>query len=100
EHRTVAKTSRSGRSPACWTESTEAYGPSRRRGSAEGAVQPKPEIGGRVHPAEMWMIGSCVLSVEEQKYQAWLVDLDGTLYRAAPVKLAMAFELALLGWGA
>ena len=30
--------SRSGQSPACWTESTEAYGPSRRRGSAEGAV--------------------------------------------------------------
>jgi HAD superfamily hydrolase (TIGR01549 family) len=31
-------------------------------------------------------------------YAAWLVDLDGTLYRAPPVKLAMAAELALLGW--
>lgn len=29
--------------------------------------------------------------------RAWLVDLDGTLYHAAPVKLAMAFELALFG---
>jgi len=41
-----------------------------------------------------------VLSVDAQKYQAWLVDLDGTLYRPLPVKLAMSFELALLGWGA
>ena len=31
EHRTGAKTSRSGRSPARWTESTEAYGPSEAR---------------------------------------------------------------------
>lgn len=30
---------------------------------------------------------------------AWLVDLDGTLYWAPGVKLAMALELALLGWG-
>jgi HAD superfamily hydrolase (TIGR01549 family) len=30
--------------------------------------------------------------------RAWLVDLDGTLYRAWPVKLAMALELALFGW--
>ena len=29
--------------------------------------------------------------------RAWLVDLDGTLYHAAPVKLAMAAELALGG---
>lgn len=29
--------------------------------------------------------------------RAWLVDLDGTLYHAAPVKLAMALEVALLG---
>lgn len=29
--------------------------------------------------------------------RAWLVDLDGTLYSPAPVKLAMAAELALLG---
>lgn len=32
-----------------------------------------------------------------REYDAWLVDLDGTLYRAAPVKLAMAAELMLLG---
>jgi putative hydrolase of the HAD superfamily len=31
-------------------------------------------------------------------YDAWLVDLDGTLYAQAPVRLAMAAELALLGW--
>jgi HAD superfamily hydrolase (TIGR01549 family) len=30
--------------------------------------------------------------------RAWLVDLDGTLYHALPVKLAMALELALFGW--
>ena len=30
--------------------------------------------------------------------RAWLVDLDGTLYRALPVKLGMALELALFGW--
>lgn len=33
-------------------------------------------------------------------YAAWLVDLDGTLYRSQPVKLAMAAELLLFGWGA
>ncbi|HVY30021.1 MAG TPA: HAD family hydrolase [Polyangiaceae bacterium] len=33
------------------------------------------------------------------RYQAWLVDLDGTLYRPMPVKLAMAAELLLFGWG-
>ncbi|MBK8996909.1 MAG: HAD family hydrolase [Myxococcales bacterium] len=32
--------------------------------------------------------------------RAWLVDLDGTLYTARWVKLAMAAELALGGWGA
>jgi HAD superfamily hydrolase (TIGR01549 family) len=32
-------------------------------------------------------------------YAAWLVDLDGTLYRPTLVKLAMAAELLLLGWG-
>jgi beta-phosphoglucomutase-like phosphatase (HAD superfamily) len=32
-------------------------------------------------------------------YDAWLIDLDGTLYRAAPLKLAMALELALFGLG-
>jgi HAD superfamily hydrolase (TIGR01549 family) len=31
-------------------------------------------------------------------YDAWLVDLDGTLYRARWVKLAMAVELGLGGW--
>jgi FMN phosphatase YigB (HAD superfamily) len=31
---------------------------------------------------------------------AWLVDLDGTLYRARPVQLAMTCELALGGWSA
>jgi HAD superfamily hydrolase (TIGR01509 family) len=34
------------------------------------------------------------------RYAAWLVDLDGTLYRQTPVKLAMAAELLLFGWGA
>jgi HAD superfamily hydrolase (TIGR01549 family) len=29
--------------------------------------------------------------------RAWLVDLDGTLYHAAPLRLAMACELALAG---
>ncbi|HMJ16473.1 MAG TPA: hypothetical protein VK524_33900, partial [Polyangiaceae bacterium] len=31
--------------------------------------------------------------------QAWLIDLDGTLYRPTWVKLAMAAELGLLGLG-
>lgn len=31
------------------------------------------------------------------KHLAWLIDLDGTLYRAKPLKIAMAAELALLG---
>jgi HAD superfamily hydrolase (TIGR01549 family) len=30
-------------------------------------------------------------------YDAWLVDLDGTLYRQTPVRLAMAAELLVLG---
>ena len=34
------------------------------------------------------------------RYAAWLVDLDGTLYRNRPVQLAMAVELLLFGWGA
>jgi HAD superfamily hydrolase (TIGR01549 family) len=33
-------------------------------------------------------------------HEAWLVDLDGTLYHHLPVKIAMAVELALMGWGA
>jgi FMN phosphatase YigB (HAD superfamily) len=33
------------------------------------------------------------------RYAAWLVDLDGTLYRRKPVQLAMALELSLFGWG-
>lgn len=32
--------------------------------------------------------------------EAWLVDLDGTLYEARWVKLFMALELALFGWSA
>jgi FMN phosphatase YigB (HAD superfamily) len=31
------------------------------------------------------------------EHDAWLVDLDGTLYRPLPVKLAMAAELVLAG---
>ena len=34
----------------------------------------------------------------DAQYEAWLVDLDGTLYDARWVKLAMAAELALFGW--
>ncbi len=34
------------------------------------------------------------------QHEAWLVDLDGTLYEARWVKLMMAAELALAGWGA
>lgn len=33
-------------------------------------------------------------------FRAWLIDLDGTLYRAAPVRLAMACELAAGNWRA
>jgi putative hydrolase of the HAD superfamily len=36
----------------------------------------------------------------DTRYAAWLVDLDGTLYHPLPVKLAMAAELMLFGWGA
>lgn len=32
--------------------------------------------------------------------RAWLVDFDGTLYRAKPVQALMALELALFGWRA
>jgi HAD superfamily hydrolase (TIGR01549 family) len=35
-----------------------------------------------------------------REHDAWLVDLDGTLYSAPPVKLALAAELAVLGLGA
>jgi HAD superfamily hydrolase (TIGR01549 family) len=35
-----------------------------------------------------------------REHDAWLVDLDGTLYAQAPVRLAMAAELSLLGWNA
>ena len=34
------------------------------------------------------------------EFEAWLVDLDGTLYNAKPVKVAMAVELAFFGWSA
>jgi HAD superfamily hydrolase (TIGR01549 family) len=40
------------------------------------------------------------MSGRAPRYDAWLVDLDGTLYRAAPVKVAMLVELATGGWGA
>jgi putative hydrolase of the HAD superfamily len=33
-------------------------------------------------------------------HDAWLVDLDGTLYQARLVKLCMLAELSLGGWGA
>ncbi len=36
-------------------------------------------------------------STQGSNYEAWLADLDGTLYWAPGVKLAMAAELALLG---
>jgi len=36
----------------------------------------------------------------EREHDAWLVDLDGTLYSPRPVKLAMLAELALSGWSA
>jgi HAD superfamily hydrolase (TIGR01549 family) len=32
------------------------------------------------------------------EHDAWLVDLDGTLYASPPVKVAMAAELSLSGW--
>jgi len=35
-----------------------------------------------------------------QTYDAWLVDLDGTLYFQLPVRAAMAAELVFAGWGA
>jgi len=38
--------------------------------------------------------------VAQAQYEAWLVDLDGTLYTQRWVRLAMAAELLLLGWGA
>ncbi|HVJ20486.1 MAG TPA: HAD-IA family hydrolase [Polyangiaceae bacterium] len=34
------------------------------------------------------------------EFDAWLLDLDGTLYRARWVKLLMAAELAIGGWSA
>jgi HAD superfamily hydrolase (TIGR01549 family) len=33
-------------------------------------------------------------------YEAWLVDLDGTLYHQTALQLAMALELAVGGWSA
>jgi FMN phosphatase YigB (HAD superfamily) len=38
--------------------------------------------------------------VADAAYEAWLVDLDGTLYSARWVRLAMAVELAVFGWSA
>jgi len=34
------------------------------------------------------------------RYKVWLVDLDGTLYRAGPLRIAMAAELMFTGWPA
>ncbi|HET9960158.1 MAG TPA: HAD family hydrolase [Polyangiaceae bacterium] len=36
-------------------------------------------------------------ALKDEDYEAWLVDLDGTLYWAPGVKLAMGLELALFG---
>lgn len=41
-----------------------------------------------------------MMAVPMDQYRAWLVDFDGTLYRAKPVQALMALELALFGWGA
>jgi FMN phosphatase YigB (HAD superfamily) len=38
--------------------------------------------------------------IRRDEFDAWLVDLDGTLYRARWVKLLMATELAIGGWSA
>jgi len=38
--------------------------------------------------------------MNERAHDAWLVDLDGTLYTARWVKLAMAAELMVAGWSA
>ena len=35
--------------------------------------------------------------MSNERCAAWLIDLDGTLYRARWVKLAMAMELTLFG---
>lgn len=37
------------------------------------------------------------LNANGLQYRAWLIDLDGTLYRSLPVKLAMALELLTAG---
>jgi HAD superfamily hydrolase (TIGR01549 family) len=39
-------------------------------------------------------------TLQHSEAKAWLVDLDGTLYRPGAVKLAMAVELLLCGWSA
>ena len=40
------------------------------------------------------------MTASADEFDAWLLDLDGTLYRARWVKLLMAAELALSGWSA
>jgi putative hydrolase of the HAD superfamily len=40
------------------------------------------------------------MTIDEARFAAWLIDLDGTLYVPFPVKLAMGAELALGGWKA
>ena len=37
--------------------------------------------------------------LQTTSHAAWLVDLDGTLYRQFPVRLAMALQLLLFGLG-
>jgi FMN phosphatase YigB (HAD superfamily) len=39
-------------------------------------------------------------ALSPKAYRAWLVDLDGTLYHQAGVRILMAAELALTGWPA
>lgn len=39
-------------------------------------------------------------TTDPESYQAWLVDLDGTLYYAWPVRVVMTVQLALGGWRA
>lgn len=38
--------------------------------------------------------------MSQAPYDAWLIDLDGTLYKQRYVRLAMALELGLFGWSA
>ena len=44
-----------------------------------------------------WREGAAADSCESSGHRAWLIDLDGTLYKPLFVKLAMGAELALFG---